>query len=285
MKKVYSLNERQDMKKRFYKRVSIPYECRVDEGKSVKGYIYKIVNKTNGKVYIGKTTNLSIRSANYVRVYCSGKPTRDIEIAMINEGIDNFYMTAIAEYDTEDNGCKLEVEMMKKYDSVENGYNQSYISIPNYSSGNPNGKIHTSSMKMSKSKFIVAINNDTNEIVFSAGMKLFGDYIGKSKDLVKNRAKNQTKISKYFIIYMDDKDRKEQIDSICKRYSNYKHIKKELLDRLSEFLDCAKIVEDVVNKDVFINPGYKIKCLLQSDNKDEKFKELSLNEFIQYCGH
>lgn len=282
MKKILSLNERNEIRNAFYRRANIPDELKVKKGDSRAGYIYKIVNKNNNKVYIGKTSNISIRSSNYVRKYLEGNPDRKIDIAIYNEGIENFYMTPIAEFSNQDEGVKLELEMISKYNSIENGYNIAYSSQVYNCTGNPHGVLHTYYMKMSKSKYICAINNNTNEMIFATGMKLFGDYIGKTKDLVKNRAKNQTKINGYFIIYLDDNDRESQLLSITAKYSKYKHMKHTLINRLTEFNDACSYVSNILHNDVIIFDGrYKITCIVQDDKSESGITKISLYDFME----
>lgn len=80
-------------------------------------YIYKIVNKLNGKVYIGQCINSVESTLNY---YGSGKIIR----AAINKyGKDAFEKTILEVCNTREELNKKEIEYIEKYDSVATGYN------------------------------------------------------------------------------------------------------------------------------------------------------------------
>lgn len=87
--------------------------------------IYKITNKTNGKVYIGQTTQqLSERWWQHCNRCPSQKHRSYIYNAVEKEGEDNFSVEQIASADSLDALNLLEEHYIKEYDCLApNGYN------------------------------------------------------------------------------------------------------------------------------------------------------------------
>ena len=90
------------------------------------GYIYKITNKTNGKSYIGKTTNLNKRFAQH----CSGRGcTKALNRAIKKYGKDNFTfecLESVAKNTLEELNLFLnnrECYYIKEYNTFITGYN------------------------------------------------------------------------------------------------------------------------------------------------------------------
>jgi group I intron endonuclease len=84
------------------------------------GYIYRITNKVNGKVYVGQTRQ-EVRE----RWYQHKDPQsgcRKLRNAIQKYGADNFALDIICVC-FDDDLCRFEMEYIKKYDSCENGYN------------------------------------------------------------------------------------------------------------------------------------------------------------------
>jgi len=88
------------------------------------GKIYKIINKMNGKIYIGKTY-LTIKERYKQHIYNSKRENnkhRPLYRAINKYGIENFSVELIGEY--EEGLLELmEIEFIKEYDSYNNGYN------------------------------------------------------------------------------------------------------------------------------------------------------------------
>lgn len=88
------------------------------------GYIYKIVNLVNEKVYIGKTANPKKRWQGHKDAAKANKDHRKIVSAMRKYGVDMFSMEIIAsvlDYDKDSN--YLEKLIILEYESYEKGYN------------------------------------------------------------------------------------------------------------------------------------------------------------------
>jgi group I intron endonuclease len=78
--------------------------------------VYEIRNTLNGHRYIGMTRNeLSRRWSQHLYQLRSGKKTKLYD-AMRSYGIDNFQMDLLAEYDTHQECCAKEIELIVNSD-------------------------------------------------------------------------------------------------------------------------------------------------------------------------
>lgn len=106
------------------------------------GYIYKIVNKINNKVYIGQTVNKDLRWKQHIRN--DGKnPNLLIGKAFNKYGIENFEYIIIEECEN-CNMSEREKYWIKHYDSYNSGYNMTIGGEALFGENNPfYGKTHT----------------------------------------------------------------------------------------------------------------------------------------------
>ena len=87
------------------------------------GFIYKITNKINGKVYIGQTiTPIKNRMYKHYSQARNGKNITGIDAAIKKYGEENFEVEQILECPNEDLDLQ-EKFYISKYNSFENGYN------------------------------------------------------------------------------------------------------------------------------------------------------------------
>ena len=96
-------------------------------------YIYKVTNKQNGKIYIGKTNNIGQR----IRQHLSSCKNRDTEFhkALNDEGFANFTWEFLECVNSQETASDLEREYIEMFHSlVPNGYNLSPSSggVPQY---------------------------------------------------------------------------------------------------------------------------------------------------------
>lgn len=85
--------------------------------------IYKVTNKENGKVYIGKTSReLKQRLWAHYKSVRSGSET-NFHNALRKYPKDSFQWEVIATTDNNDELNQLEVQFIKEYDSFKSGYN------------------------------------------------------------------------------------------------------------------------------------------------------------------
>lgn len=207
--------------------------------------IYKLTNKLNGLVYIGQTVDYYRRMNEYKNRKISKSSNYKI-MKIINEiGFHNFKHEMILECDiTELND--YEMYFIDKFESykVDKGYNSMHIdkdgkchlnteSIKKMSISHTGNK-HTTKYKKSMSNKIIAFKN--NDIIIADSAKIFGDYIGKSKDIIKNGLRKPVKICGYMIFYNDINKRHEILEKqIHKNARNKDYIK------ISKMLDDGSI--------------------------------------------
>lgn len=91
----------------------------------MKCYIYFIINKVNGKRYVGQTTNFSRRKQNHISKLKHHKHDNiKLQNAWDKYGEENFYFEKITyENLTPEELNEEEIHFIEKYDSRENGYN------------------------------------------------------------------------------------------------------------------------------------------------------------------
>lgn len=99
-------------------------------------YIYKIVNKTNGKIYIGKTTyTIAYRWIQHISAATSDKEKDDynylLHKAIRKYGVDNFVIEVVEEVEDELKLSSREMYWISHYNSCileedSNGYNMTY---------------------------------------------------------------------------------------------------------------------------------------------------------------
>ena len=171
--------------------------------------IYKITNNTNGKIYIGQSTDLRRRISEYRHPKMEGYP-RPIIKAIFNEGSENFTLDILKECEP-DKLTEYENKYIKELESTdpEKGYN---ITKYNYPSNNDEesrkrkseshkGLKESSDTKRKKSNKILAIKDKT--LVVCDSGKLFGDFVNKGKDYIKNCLRHPSMVEGYNIYYAD----------------------------------------------------------------------------------
>lgn len=95
------------------------------EVNKMKCYIYFIINKVNGKRYVGQTTNYSRRKQNHISdLKCRRHDNIKLQNAWDKYGEDNFKFEKITyENLTKEELNEEEIHFIEKYDSRNNGYN------------------------------------------------------------------------------------------------------------------------------------------------------------------
>ena len=189
--------------------------------------IYKITNTSNGKIYIGQTRDIRSRSSDYRNGHTKINPL-GMYRHLKEEGTENFKMEIIEKCEPE-KLTERENYYIDFYDTLnpEKGYNKMYVTVPLVESAytralkskSHQGLKETATTKRKKSNPIIAIKDDT--LILSDSAKLFGDYIGKNKDLIKNGLRDPTSILGYNLYYDDGMKRIE----IKKKVSEKKSIR------------------------------------------------------------
>lgn len=202
----------------------IPKEfCVNDPNIMPYGFIYVIENLVNHKKYVGSTysvwqgikrprplVSMHKRATMYIYEYNKYSKTpndapRDIIKAMIEFGIENFIMYPVAET-VRWNHIELETFFIDKFNTIKNGYNMNYPVNTRRLGGNSMSEID----KKTRSIPIVAINMQGQEIIFADSMKLFADFVGTSKDMIKNVTRKGMPYKGWFVFYLD-KPKREHI--------------------------------------------------------------------------
>ena len=207
--------------------------------------IYSITNKIDGKKYIGQTTNYRKRISDY-----KNAEKRDMNhpiYKIIKEvGSDNFVMEILQTCNSRAL-TKLEDYYIEKYNTnnplhgynllVGNGRNNNYASRKRKSISHL-GMNESNETKRKKSNTILAIKN--NILIVSDSAKLFGDYVGKSKDYIKNCLRQPSRING-FRLYYDDYKKRQEI-----RLKMYK--KRSIRDR--QYIELLDFLDKIENEDV-----------------------------------
>ena len=252
------------------------------------------------KLYIGKCVNLLNRSNQYTLVYrkfINGElleKLRPIENAIISEGISNFRMYPIAITDNRSELSMLERKYVIKYNTLSpSGYNEALPSGYDKSHYNKAyGAPQTISAKIAKSKLVACINQETKDFIVSVGMKIFGDFIGSSKDQVKNCAKRGIKHRGYHIVYLNNFDRELIKNKMFQRYDSYYaiHFKDpendkngyKLTKNFNEYLTAVSFAETLIDEqsaEFLIENGYTCRFLSYpySEDSDSLFELININ--------
>lgn len=208
-------------------------------------YIYVIENLKNGKRYVGKAKNIYARATDYTRGIRNAdsyntKKYRFMMKTLYEEGIENFIMYPIATCDGNVEAGYLEVEMMQALNTLyPYGYN--IRSAHDFVGRRTNyGYAHSVKTKAKKSKIMVCLHPELKSGFISIGMKLFGDFIGSSKDQVKNCAKRPCKHHGYYIFYMNDIDREAVSNSFTSRMGV--GTRNNIPDYVMQYLELSELV-------------------------------------------
>jgi group I intron endonuclease len=91
------------------------------------GIVYCATNKTNGKIYIGKTIN-TLQQRQKEHLFASKKKNHYFPTALRKYGIENFNWEIIFESNNEDELNEKEISCIREFDSTDRnkGYNMSF---------------------------------------------------------------------------------------------------------------------------------------------------------------
>lgn len=94
----------------------------------MQGYIYHIINKKNGKRYIGKTINLKHRlECHYSKLRNNKHHSHKLQRAFNKYGADSFKVEwKKVEVENDEELSLLEIEEIAKYNSYYDGYNETF---------------------------------------------------------------------------------------------------------------------------------------------------------------
>lgn len=262
-----------------------------------KFFIYIIMNLTNKKIYVGKCKNLFDRANNYIWHVTNPNyhDFRPIIKALKTYGLENFVMFPIEACDNKIIAGERELFYIKSLNTTDRtiGYNESTTLDIRSSRNGQVGHEHTIDTKIKKGKPVLCINPDTKIAFIAVGMKIFADYMGTSKDLIKNCARRPCKYKGYYIIYLNDFDRDtilqkaiQREEAQIKKFQKYYDVMGESpLSKLPAYIDMVQCVErfmDNPSKAFFDNEGYDAHILTyETDpNSSITFKLEDIDEFF-----
>ena len=279
IKKYYVKEEKDEIKKNF---LIIPEKFKkyIESDETIY-WIYKISNNVNNCVYIGKTKDINIRAMNYINEYLKGDGDRKINRAFQEIGLENFKMEPLEVTSKPESSCIKEKYYIDLYDSIDNGYNTSMNSAIHRKVKNETGHQHTIYSKVIRSKLVACVNTIDKKIVFSTGLKLFGDLIGRSKDEVKSAAKRETRLEKYFIYYLNKTDFDNQINA-AKLKIEKNSIYSDCNLQYPDFVKYGEYIKSILKNGIKSNEeNFRISFITQSNNI-VGYDELEPDKFIEY---
>jgi len=214
------------------------------------GYIYRLVNKSNGKIYVGQTCDLDRRYKEYIRLpRKSGNGQNKLKNAIKKYGIESFIFECVAKT-SEEMLDEFEKYYIRTWDCISNGYNveeggrnQKRMSEETkkklyehakkrVGSLNPNyGKRHTFDLdtrkKMSESKKGIRHSTESKQ-------KMSNSQKGKiiSEDTRRKISKSKKGIS--VVLSEDSKKSKSKKLSTRKQYVRTDEVKQRISDSLKK---------------------------------------------------
>lgn len=248
-----TLDQINKMHESFFEMRQIPVQYKVSDSNMIFGYIYVIENMLNGKKYVGKASNLRVRVSQYIRDYNNpSKHQRPILKALVDDGIENFKMYPICEFDTDRNGMLAEKYFIRSLNTIDPqyGYNKSITSGPivQKSYNRPMGIRASADAKLKRSRKIIAVRG--NSMIIADSAKLFGDYLGGyTRDLISHTTNKPCRFKEYFIFFIDSDDRKRILDKYTKKMNVYindfGHPKREVIKAFNEYSDIYDDIEQL----------------------------------------
>ena len=189
--------------------------------------IYMIRNKITGLRYYGQTVNFQ-RRLNEYKNRKAEKSSKYHIMEVINEyGFNNFEFS-IVEHCKEEELNEREMYYIRKHNTTNPlfGYNSQkgesdkrmYKRTRAKMSESHKGLKEKAATKRKKSNPVVAFNG--TEVVYADSGKLFGDYIGQSKDEISHGINKKYSMYGYYVFYQD----KNKQDKLLETKSSDKYL-------------------------------------------------------------
>lgn len=181
--------------------------------RTINYYIYKIINKVNGKIYVGQTTETIERRFKRHMGYQKDKHDTKFYRAVRKYGVENFYIELIEEVNSKEELDIREEFWIKELNSIDDGYNTALGKIGGDTlSKNPN--LESIKKKISNGKkggknpqstAINCIDIETNEKTFYESMSLCQEEMNIPRhDIISRRCLGKIKkpyMGKYLFEY------------------------------------------------------------------------------------
>lgn len=271
----YNREERMEIKNHF---LNIPDEFLKYVNNSNIIWIYSISSiRNNHVVYIGKTTDITRRASQYVAEYSRKEAFREINALLLDNGIENYIMTPIDVTFSDMNGSELELYYIRKYDTISNGVNTAYGSRGTIL------KPTDANNKRSRSKLICIVSPNSHDIIICTGLKLAGDIIGRTKDMMKTYAKRGLPVDGYYIYYLNYIDYNMIIDKVNNKLVNTPlnapHYNPDLY---RVYLHYAKYLKTFLKSKGHKNPEHFVcKYATQVDNNSGGYEFEDIDNFLR----
>lgn len=187
-------------------------------------YIYKIVNKVNGKIYVGQTTETIEQRFKRHMGYQKDEHDTKFYRAVRKYGVDNFYIEVIEEVEDREQLNAREEYWIRELDTVNSGYNSYY---GGFSSGGDTLSNHPN-LEAIKDKIrehhkggnnphatkIVCVDIQNDSVVYYDSMKECQDALNIPRhDAISRRCRGKIKSplnNKYMFYYLDDYNKQSQ---------------------------------------------------------------------------
>lgn len=224
------------------------------------GLIYKITDKTNGKIYIGQTHDLKNRIRHYRydathfdRLHDS-RSERPIDVVMHEHGFENFEFSVLQDNieDSALNAAETAWIYFLHANDPDVGYNMDFGGF-----GKPtkeqsmarHGDAYKSkplspAAKLSRSLGIVTYDPDTNKMEFKVSAKVLSDELGNTRSEVTKANHRGSRLRGKYIFYIDNERRYNTYALISARKRATGNT--QALMSLAAYEDAYKIVDQSV---------------------------------------
>lgn len=280
MKNNYTIeerNQRRSIRENFL-HISDEFEKYLDKENILWLYSIKYI-PLDKIVYIGKTTDIIRRATQYVAEYFRGDCTRDIDRALKEKDIINFTMNVEKIAFSEEDGIDKELSLIKYYNTVEEGYNMAYNSRPaNISDTNAINK-------RSRSKLVCILSKTEKKLIVCTGLKLAGELLGRTKDMMKTYARHGIILDSYFIYYLNYSDFHivlEKVRAKEARGDRLSHLNYDV-SLYGEYIKYAKYIKKYLKTEGKYNPeNFLCLYVTQTDDNETGYAYNDIHEFLEY---
>lgn len=227
--------------------------------------IYKITNSCNEKVYIGQTTR-TLKKRLYDHFSKANKGLkRKLHVAISELGKENFEIKEIAKTYDKKIADFLELEMIKKYDSIENGYNTYFQAGGSSNRGSSNGMSGKTGVMNTCSRPIIAVYYD-DTITEWESMNLFCK-ANPECDIrnVQAVAAGKRPVVNYFTIFYKEEFSEKKVKEKREKSPQQKRV--TLLDKNGVLIKHFKSLDEAT-KETKISKA-AIRYRIEKENKNE----------------
>lgn len=207
--------------------------------------VYLLKNTINGKMYVGQTRNLRKRLSHYHTEVQQPGPARLI-IESIRYFGESAFEASVLEECTLDRIDEVERKWIRELKTLDEnfGYNEennNYIYPVSFKELESKAKslAHMGlkadpESKRKRSNKIIAIDPNLKIVILSDSGKLLGDFLGTTKDMIKNCLREPSRYRGIFMFYFDFNKRNEIRNKMYRKRSI----------RNTEYIKCINLLND-----------------------------------------